>query len=60
MRCHRCNDPMTLYVIGDDYCPPCKREIKVRDEADARRARFAIVPRYSIAKDMTQYPHGAA
>ena len=56
MKCHRCGESMTLFVIGDDYCPACKREIRVRDEQEARKVvRF---DRFRVAKDLT--PLGAA
>lgn len=52
VHCHRCHERMTLYLVGDDYCRPCKREIAERDAADARRVvRFR-------AKDLT--PRDAA
>lgn len=47
-RCHRCGETMTLHVAGSDYCEPCRREIRARQEADARRPS----PRFR-AKDMT-------
>lgn len=58
-RCHRCLEPMTLFVVGDDYCAKCRRDIKVREAQDARRAdRFA---RYRVSKDTTGWvPGGAA
>ena len=46
---------MTLYVVGDDHCETCKREMRVREEQDARRR----VVRFPIAKDLTPTP-GAA
>lgn len=46
-RCHRCGARMTLYVVGDDYCRPCKAEMRDREAADARR-----VARYPFAKDL--------
>ena len=41
MRCHRCNEPMTLYVVGEDYCKPCVRELAVRAQSDAKRSAAA-------------------
>ena len=44
---------MTLFVVGDDYCPPCKREIRVREQQDAQRVvRF---DRFRVSKDLTPY-----
>lgn len=57
-RCHRCGDPMTLYVIGDDYCAKCKRETRIREESDARRAKARA--RFSVVKDLTPTYPGAA
>ena len=58
MRCHRCGDPMTLYVVDDRYCQPCKRDIKTREAQEARRVvRF---DRYRVAKDLTPFGGGAA
>jgi hypothetical protein len=28
---------MTLYVVGDDYCRECKREVQAREDQDAKR-----------------------
>jgi hypothetical protein len=56
MKCHRCHEPMTLFVVGDDYCPTCKREIREREDADARRAQFRVLPRFARGKDLTPYP----
>ena len=53
-RCHRCGEVMTLYIVGDDYCRTCKREIRARQELDARRP----APRFALAKDVT--PRDAA
>ena len=56
MKCHRCGESMTLYVVGDDYCPTCKREMRVREEQDARKVvRF---DRFRVAKDLS--PFGGA
>jgi hypothetical protein len=56
MRCKRCGDLMTLYVVGDRYCRPCKVEVAVLERREAMR----IVPRFSRAKDLTPWPGGAA
>jgi ribosomal protein L37E len=37
IRCHRCGERMTLYVVGDDYCRECKREVQAREDQDAKR-----------------------
>lgn len=56
MKCHRCGQPMTLYVVGDDYCRLCKAEMRQRAEQDARRiSRF---DRFRVSKDLT--PFGGA
>lgn len=47
IRCHRCGERMILYVVGDDYCRACKREVQAREEQDAKR-----VDRFP-AKDLT-------
>lgn len=53
MKCHRCGEPMTLFVVGDDYCTACKREMRVREEQDARKViRF---DRFRVAKDLSPY-----
>lgn len=57
MKCHRCGDRLTLRVVGDDYCAPCKVEIRRREEQDARRTARA---RFSVVKDMTPLYPGAA
>lgn len=36
-RCHRCRETITLYIVGDDYCQQCKREIATRERQDAAR-----------------------
>lgn len=60
-RCHRCLEPMTLFVVGDDYCRQCARELA----AKARQPKApTFLPlwrqRSLIAKDYTRYPGGAA
>jgi hypothetical protein len=60
MKCHRCGESMTLFVVGDDYCPACKREMQAREQADARRVQFRVLPRFSRAKDLTPYGGSAA
>jgi hypothetical protein len=57
MKCHRCGDRLTLRVVGDDYCAPCKVEIRQREEQDARRTARA---RFSVVKDTTPLYPGAA
>jgi hypothetical protein len=54
MRCHRCNDPMTLYVIGDDYCKPCVRDLAARARSDAQRAE--ATRRFRFAKELDRQP----
>jgi hypothetical protein len=49
MRCHRCLEPMTLYVVGDDYCRKCKAERAERERADAARR----IVRFPRPKDLT-------
>ena len=58
MRCHRCLEPMTLYVAGDDYCRKCKAEMRVREDADARRRTARA--RFTVVKDLTPTYPGAA
>ena len=58
MRCHRCGDPMTLYVVGQDYCKPCLREVKTLDEQRARRATARA--RFSVVKELTPWGPSAA
>lgn len=56
MRCKRCGEPVVMYEITDRYCVPCKREVRVREEQDARRVvRF---DRFRVSKDLT--PFGGA
>ena len=58
MSCHRCGQPMTLYIVGWDYCPPCSRDIKTREAQDERRRTAKA--RFRVVKDfMPLYP-GAA
>jgi ribosomal protein L37E len=45
IRCHRCGERMTLYVVGDDYCRACKREVSVREAQDARRNTVKFQPK---------------
>jgi hypothetical protein len=47
--CKRCGDPMVLYVVGDRYCRPCKREVAERERADAARR----IVRFPRPKDLT-------
>jgi hypothetical protein len=55
MRCHRCQEPMTLYVVGRDYCKQCVVEMSVRAEQDARRAQAKA--RFRVVKELTPlYP----
>ena len=59
MRCHRCQEPMTLYVVGQDYCRQCKADIAKREQDDARR--MAARSRFRVMKDTSGwYPGGAA
>lgn len=54
MKCHRCNEPMTLYVVGDDYCRLCVREM-----ARLVKPEPKVIPlwmRNLRAKDMTPRP----
>lgn len=57
-RCHRCLEPMTLFVVGDDYCAACRRDMKVREDADRRRSQFKLIHPGARAKEM--WPRGAA
>lgn len=50
LRCHRCNDPMTLYEVTDRYCPPCQRDIAARESVQPKRPFWFARLR---AKDMT-------
>jgi hypothetical protein len=50
MRCHRCNEPMTLFVIGEDYCKTCVIELAARARSDARRAEATA--RFSVGKSL--------
>ena len=54
MKCHRCGEPMTLYVVGRDYCVACIRDLAKRAQEDARRR----VVRFARAKDLS--PWGGA
>jgi hypothetical protein len=58
MRCHRCQEPMTLYVVGHDYCRPCVRELSARAESDARRASARA--RFRVVKELTPWGPSAA
>ena len=54
MKCHRCGETITLYVVGEDYCRPCVRDLARLAQQDAKRR----VDRFARAKDLT--PLGAA
>lgn len=56
MRCHRCLEPMTIYVVGDDYCAACRRDIKVREDADRRRGQFKVLYRTARNKELPLTP----
>ena len=60
MRCHRCQDPVVLFVAGEvPYCRPCKADIAKREQDDARR--MAARSRFRVVKDTSGwYPGGAA
>ena len=45
---------MTLYVVGEEYCRLCKREVRELDEA-----RLARRLRRFVAKDLTDWRPGA-
>lgn len=53
-RCRRCGMDMTLYVVGEEYCRLCKREVRELDEA-----RLARRLRRFVAKDLTDWRPGA-
>lgn len=57
MRCHRCGIPMTLYVVGDDYCFQCKREVAKREAQDRQRTARA---RFSVVKEFRPWSPSAA
>lgn len=53
MKCKRCGDTMTLYVVGDRYCQACKREVarlEPKPQTDG-----PIWLRRLTAKDMTDW-----
>jgi hypothetical protein len=54
VKCHRCNEPMTLYVVGDDYCKTCVRELSARAESDRRRSE--ATRRFRFAKELDRSP----
>lgn len=59
MKCHRCGESMTLFVVGDDYCPTCKRELAVIAEQEARRDKARA--RFSVVKELSPWsPRPAA
>lgn len=58
MRCLRCGDPIVLYVVGDRYCLPCKRDVTFREEQDARRQTAKA--RFRVVKDLTPNTPNAA
>jgi ribosomal protein L37E len=49
-RCHRCGDPLTVYPVDEEYCQPCRRDIRTRQDADARR-----VQRFAKAKSLDRW-----
>lgn len=61
MRCHRCDAPIVLYDVNDqygDYCRKCAPEVRAMDQRYAeRRVRFS---RYTGGKDLTPAPYGGA
>jgi hypothetical protein len=54
MKCRRCNESMTLYAVGDEYCRTCVREIAARAESDRRRNE--AVRRFRFAKELDRQP----
>jgi hypothetical protein len=58
MRCKRCDDPLIVYVVDERYCAPCKRDIRQRDQVDARR--MTARARFGVVKDLTPFGPGAA
>jgi uncharacterized OB-fold protein len=58
MRCKRCGDPLTVYVLNERYCTPCKREVRQRETADERR--MTARARFGVVKDLTGFTPGAA
>jgi hypothetical protein len=49
---------MPLYVVGDDYCKTCKREVKALDEQRTRR--MTARARFRVVKELTPWGPGAA
>lgn len=52
-KCRRCGDPMVMFVVGDDYCAPCRRDLKAREPKPV--ANQPLWMRRLTAKDMSDW-----
>ena len=51
MTCVRCGTVTVRYTVNQRYCKPCERDVRIREEQDARRG--TVRSRYAAVKDLT-------